>query len=204
MPTPIGTLGGLNLYGYVNNNPINRIDSTGLCSKEIDNLISILKASGKLAGLLQKGQTVDDLRNFLNELASGDKGAGFRKILKWLYGTDPNSNKAIPAEGKLATGIKAAERFGKVASAITIVTEVLSIYNAYNSATDDTTRDILMSKAIVKTEASLGGGWLGGWGAGLLGIESGPGAAIAAAGGWLVGGYLGGKAVDLGYGLFGY
>jgi RHS repeat-associated protein len=55
-PDPIGLLGGINLFVYTGNSPINRVDPNGLASAIVERIEDV-ETVGKLVDLIQKSNT---------------------------------------------------------------------------------------------------------------------------------------------------
>lgn len=95
---PIGELGGLNLYGYVGNNPVNYIDPLGLLTAVIIGLPTSSNPFGHAAiattgnGVVSFGtgtQFGSDLPDYLN------KQAAYRGSTVYVLNTTPEQEKAI-------------------------------------------------------------------------------------------------------------
>jgi hypothetical protein len=90
----------MNVYGYVNNDPINFIDSTGLCAVSfLDSLQNMLD----LAGLVPVIGNAADLVNALISLGRGD-----------LVGAALRGMQAIPGIGQAVLATKAAKGAAKL------------------------------------------------------------------------------------------
>ena len=88
---PIGEAGGLNLYGYVENDPVNWLDQFGLCRHQTQQAIDdIQRTIGELNRLIGEGTNIGDFMSWQNNNTTtlGLAGVGSFDFATQLYGNE--------------------------------------------------------------------------------------------------------------------
>lgn len=100
---PVGHQGGMNLYGYVGNDPLNRTDPTGLltCSGDVQKCPTIVADAERASGVMR--QVAGDLRGLRQAIRSGAELTPEQQALKGTF------------EGVFGEGSATAGRLGRVA-----------------------------------------------------------------------------------------
>lgn len=118
---------------------------------------------------------------------SGMRGAAFQQT---PTPTNPSFRGAAPAATSSSGGLRAIAR-GLGRSTTPLAAAAFSALEAADEARETGDPWRAVGRAGIRTAGATAGATLGGLGAGALGIESGPGALIAAGAGQLAGGYAG-------------
>ena len=187
---PIGFKGGLNLYAYVGNNPINGIDSGGLCGSSLGiQAVSndVVEGAGAVGDALALNAEMNS--GIINETVEG--GTGIRSFYNLAYGTSKYSSIALPSNGAASANISAATSGAAILVGISLGYQY---YQAAQLAIPQQANAIL--KATAKTEGGLGGAAAGAL-VGSWGYAAGPVVGtVTTIGLGIVGGFYGASAAE--------